>query len=749
MDKKIIKVIGLDGTIKNVSSDEKKVELPSCYFYLQIENEGLNGIEYNDIEYCESDYFYQTEQDTFITMKFDKNYESKLTVWYDHEPYDYRFRINENLLPNKTTILAYNDFGSKLKYLLKDPCNSDDIVGMVNNGSLPLLRLLEPETEIKQESLIRHIEEKLFFAFNICHRPRIHLRKDSVLQDVSRVKNINSFTIRHLASNSEHWQGRTLSGVVPSRLMSEVFEDDYDIYENIFFRMAMEKMSEYITNEKRKLLKAAKQSKDLIDWSNYQDQFVFNRANQMISKLFSDYDFESIQLKEMAYQDILQMLDKIERKITTIQWSTNYKKINPYKKLELPIKPTNILNMDRNYHEIFRLWNRMIKDNHIEELKSYDGTEISSIHEDYFSFIVILTVYAINSMGFQINDSVVSVSDDRRTSLSLYLENDKFFITAHDKKLKTGHDVITIKFTEKLNKALRLHEENLTLNLERFANFIEVKDGILVVIRKPNDGEKKELNNIYKEEMKVATKDKNVLSKKDRNWRVFVSENIDRLPEARTHEIVLIPTMVEFSDEENEFVKMAAYHMMLNIVGDSVFHLSPYELSQKSLFELNKNIDRLIDYGENSNNHGNYAPYSRGLLPISQIEVNSISRIMKIIEMTSLRLTLEWEKAVGRCPSCGSKDIHVVPGEYGGECRSDSCKLIWGKTRCHESCGKEFVWTRPEVHKKSREFKAMTYYDQKLAKESWFGNATITEFDLNFDAEYVQITPRCPICGVD
>ena len=131
---------------------------------------------------------------------------------------------------------------------------------------------------------------------------------------------------------------------------------------------------------------------------------------------------------------------------------------------------------------------------------------------------------------------------------------------------------------------------------------------------------------------------------------------------------------------------------------------------------------------------------------MSQIEVNSLSRIMKIFEMTETRLAIEWDIDANICPLCGCENIEHID-ETTCKCTNAECGVIWGRTHCTGRCGKFFAWTRPDLSIKSIEYREMSYMQLKSIKESWFGTKTITDFELDLSDEYIKFKPRCPYCG--
>lgn len=83
--------------------------------------------------------------------------------------------------------------------------------------------------ELKEEKELRR---SLPFLEAICQNPRTHLRAEEFREPLARVRRITARTVQTLSAHSEDWQAITFRGVRPSRLLAQVTEEDWAIYEN-------------------------------------------------------------------------------------------------------------------------------------------------------------------------------------------------------------------------------------------------------------------------------------------------------------------------------------------------------------------------------------------------------------------------------------------------------------------------------------------------------------------------------------
>lgn len=738
-------LIGLDG-LKNeleLKSTSTSIKLDGVYYALEVkQSDALSWLEVNgdDIEL-------DGTSTLLLPIIWDKDFIVTIITWFNAIEYTIKFYFDEKLIIDKKLQIAYSDFRTRVNRYLSEKSSINDVVNLVNNGSLPLLSIINPDTEIKANSLIKLIDEKLQFAFNICSRPRMHLKNEIELLDIERVKRINEQSLQHLASHSEHWKARTLSGIIPGRMNAEVFDDEYDIYENIFFRMAIEKISEFISNERQKVERALRQNESLIDWESYANQFSDYKRVELMYQLLPDYDSEAEGAKYLEYTEVLDLLKSIEKRILGIRWSGNYQKISRSKVLSRPIIPTNILNMDKNYHEIYMLWNHL-GDNPINNVAiGIEGDVVQQAHESYFDFVAICTIYALNTLAYQI-EGCQEIRYYKGVNLKISVSNEQFFIDLNNANSPTQHQVIEAVFTEKLNTKVDLPQGISCNDLPEYTGSSYCIDGEtnrIVFYRKPIGDERKDLSNIFKNLMnETEGKEYKINKNLDKIWRQYLSDHLTSMPEPRKYKILISPLIMHLGDDEVDFRKLSDVILEQYNEGDSVYFVAPYDLYGKDIYEDKDLIDRSLSYGELP--FKKFGSYSRGLLPISQIEVNSVTRILKIFEMTATRLAIEWKKDKDICPVCGSKYINHID-ENTSKCMNNECGTIWGLTHCTGQCGKFYAWTRPDLSIASKECNQMSYQQLKSKKESWFGSRTITEFYLDTSGEHVVFKPRCPYCG--
>jgi hypothetical protein len=114
------------------------------------------------------------------------------------------------------------------------------IGGMVRNtfrGTWQELEEIAPTvpdlgTKIRLTPLERAILRYLPYLEEACARPKAYLKFETERVFVSQARRIPARAASYLAAHTEDWETPTLRSVRPKRVLAEVREDEFDIYEN-------------------------------------------------------------------------------------------------------------------------------------------------------------------------------------------------------------------------------------------------------------------------------------------------------------------------------------------------------------------------------------------------------------------------------------------------------------------------------------------------------------------------------------
>ena len=86
--------------------------------------------------------------------------------------------------------------------------------------------------KIRLTSLEQAILKYLPYLEEACMRPKAYLKVETTRVYISQARRVPARATSYLAAHTEDWESSTLRSVRPKRVLSEVLEDELDIYEN-------------------------------------------------------------------------------------------------------------------------------------------------------------------------------------------------------------------------------------------------------------------------------------------------------------------------------------------------------------------------------------------------------------------------------------------------------------------------------------------------------------------------------------
>jgi hypothetical protein len=731
------------------------------YIKIEVGSESIEDIVIND-----EPYEYKKDTTTLLLPCY-FTLENTCTVQlsYNKQKIRYLFKYSISLEINKKTIESLADFHRRtMEWLGEGVHEIDKLISGINDGKINLLHILDPLTGFDDQSILDDIKNVLPFALNICTKPRQHLRVDEEILDVELVKRIRPAALQYLASHSEHWMSRTVTGLIPSRLKAEVYEDDINIYENIFFRMVINHLQTYLSLKDDEVRKAIAQKSSLIDWEQYGKVFKDYKRTEILNRLLPKYDFDTEELKRLEFEELMEKLFALEKQLSSIISTGFYQGITKYKTLPLPIQPTNIIRMDNRYNEIFILWNKLVE---LEKIKNTQqditGATNNDVTDFYLLYVQVVLLYSFNLLGYNaIKESKIICHQNGYVSVDAYYRDSNFDIHCSTNFEKDVYSYISIEFVERLNhkaKVPRIFE--LSDYIQEFEEFCELSPNdpsILIFKQRPSLDTQKMLNNIYKkardENPTISREMKHKIEIMDKEWRKFLSNEWVKLKEPRSHIIKIYPLLSSIGNDgldlkkNSESIFNGSLSFEQDSLNSSVMFLMPTDIYKFEGMKDNNLIYRILNYGEsyNMNDASKWGNYKVGLLPISQTEINSTQRLMKLVSLHLNKLSIEWGIATKECPSCGSNNIEKIDSNT-WTCKNNGCRILWGKTKCTSGCQEEYEWIRPSMEITNLDLDTLSPFEILLKKESIFDRLTITDFELFSENSSVRYLPKCPKCG--
>lgn len=673
----------------------------------------------------------------------------------------YSFVKRENTLLDTEILEEMSDFSRTLnEFLSSGRATLKQLFDGIQNKQINLLSVVEPITGVDDKSILEDIKNALPYAKGICTNPRLQLRTKYELMDVELAKRITSHSMQHLAAHSEHWKARTITGLVPKRIIARTSEDNLNIYENLFFGKVINTALYLVAKKQRDTMQALSQKAAIIDWNKYSKELWDPKKIVLLQKMFPDFNQDDIEFTQLELQEYQKLLEKIERGLTTIVSSQFYKSLETVniKNFPLPVRATNILKMDSRYRKILKLWTQL-QACQKQVSAGFEGSLIDP-SRCYVSYVALLLIYGLYNEGYSIDESSSVNIVDNLLSFKTSIHFNKIKITIEIKNVKRM-PYVHVSFEE---KQLYRIPYDLSYPIDELKSYypndiLQDNDNSYVTLIRldSKDIVKKFFRKIKSTWItnQVDLKAESKIKYWDRQWQKRMEDAFIEFRPSRKNSLGIFPLWgtfkgddVEIESEINQIIEPFSINNFDNL--DNMMFVLPFDTNERTLLrsKSQKLMKRLINYGESYEpNDKKFANYRIGMLPVSQRDLSSVQRLVKTVNLHRKRLMLEWGLASNECPVCGSNEV-IENGKDSFKCLK--CKALFAKPKC-KHCGHQFGWimTSVKVNKDYFIDDDSPIIKKLLHNENVLGNFVITDFSIEMDknGSDVHFPPRCPHCG--
>lgn len=223
--------------------------------------------------------------------------------------------------------------------------------------------------------------------------PIIRLRDSGEILPAEAVRVVNSKTLAHISVHSELWSNIKEDRLIPRKLMSIRYEDDYALYENIIFARTVDLILRFTSQNLsvlRDMLYANREMRfNLLERENHPSYFL--ALGKLHTGYLRDYDKYLLPI-ERCYEK----LTAIDHALTPRLSMPVYKKCRK-KGAKLTLKKTNIFRSQKDYKKLYSLA-KYFSDIGLDSLSGADD-EVTD--EEYFTFCSMLCVFAAGHFNFR------------------------------------------------------------------------------------------------------------------------------------------------------------------------------------------------------------------------------------------------------------------------------------------------------------------------------------------------------------
>lgn len=233
----------------------------------------------------------------------------------------------------------------------------------------------------------------------IARRPRMELIYEEHLVPVSRAKKVASSANAHLASHSECWQTRTLTGVIPKQILALESEDQLNIYENRVYVKLLGNIEQYLVKRILEVKRLEEIFQQAVSFQNAEG--IYFELRDSIFTLWGEGFFDDEQADDAAVHGIatLELLTKMLKKVRILQHSGLYLSLANKIHVSLKLNMTNVLSHDQHYRHVARLWNSWLdtkQSNNLDPKQIFQrNKKLSAAYSQYCCDLVKRTLHEL------------------------------------------------------------------------------------------------------------------------------------------------------------------------------------------------------------------------------------------------------------------------------------------------------------------------------------------------------------------
>ena len=208
------------------------------------------------------------------------------------------------------------------------------------------------EEAVKPLPLEDRIEAEIKHLAAVCRNPRTHIRRETERVLVARARRIARGAPERLASHTEDWEHRTIAGIRPRRILADVREERWDLYEN---RVAVRLVDDLVAWLRRRIAEVRRIRDDVyarMEKIRGSASGTRHRARRIYALWGEGWDNSPGEVAEST----LKRLENLLYKLLGLMDSRLYKHIPRRAPAPGELRTTNLFGNDDHYRGVARLW---------------------------------------------------------------------------------------------------------------------------------------------------------------------------------------------------------------------------------------------------------------------------------------------------------------------------------------------------------------------------------------------------------
>ena len=205
---------------------------------------------------------------------------------------------------------------------------------------------------VKPHPFEDRIEAEIEHLAAVCRNPRTHIRRETERVLVARARRIARDAPAWLASHTEDWEHRTIAGIRPSRILADIREERWDLYEN---RVAVRLVDDLVAWLRRRIAEVRRVRDDVyarMEQIRGSVSGTRHRAHRIYTLWGEGWDNRP----GVVAKSTLKRLEDLLYKLLGLMDSRLYKHIPRRARAPGGLRTTNLFGNDDHYRGVARLW---------------------------------------------------------------------------------------------------------------------------------------------------------------------------------------------------------------------------------------------------------------------------------------------------------------------------------------------------------------------------------------------------------
>lgn len=247
------------------------------------------------------------------------------------------------------------------------------------------------------------IEKEIDHLDAVCCRPQTHIRIETEAVLVSKARKLDRNIYTRLATHTEDWLHRKITGVQPRRILAQIREEQWDLYENRISVRLVDHLTQWLRQRIREVQRVRDNVLARIEDYNINPGINWRRSHRLCALWGESFDNRSG--KDQADQTINRLETLLYRTLRLMD-SVLYRAIPRRAPASRILRMTNLFTNHDHYRGVARLWQAWSQyATHKTLSQSALYREHQQMLRGYNAWCMLLIIRALEQIKIEANDN--------------------------------------------------------------------------------------------------------------------------------------------------------------------------------------------------------------------------------------------------------------------------------------------------------------------------------------------------------